>query len=52
MKSVKKMFDNGNIEYRNIDGERHREDGPAVIWADGDKEWWLNGRLHREDDQR
>ena len=28
---------------------RHREDGPAVEYADGDKEWWLNGELHRED---
>jgi hypothetical protein len=28
---------------------RHREDGPAVEYADGDKEWWLNGKRHRED---
>jgi len=21
----------------------HREDGPAVEWADGDKSWYLNG---------
>jgi hypothetical protein len=27
----------------------HRTDGPAVEWADGDKEWWLNGQLHRTD---
>jgi hypothetical protein len=27
----------------------HREDGPAVEWWDGSKEWWLNGERHRED---
>ena len=29
--------------YRN--DQLHREDGPAVERADGDKEWWLNGQL-------
>ena len=28
---------------------RHREDGPAIEYADGDKEWFINGKLHRED---
>jgi len=36
-------------EYRNVQGELHREDGPAVEYNDGTKEWWLNGQLHRED---
>jgi hypothetical protein len=27
----------------------HREDGPAIEFADGSKEWYLNGELHRED---
>ena len=28
----------------------HREDdGPAIEYADGTKEWYLNGELHRED---
>ena len=26
----------------------HKEDGPAVEFSDGDKEWWLNGKLHRK----
>jgi antitoxin component YwqK of YwqJK toxin-antitoxin module len=26
----------------------HREDGPAIEWADGSKSWYLNGELHRE----
>ena len=32
-----------------LNGERHREDGPAVEHANGTKEWYLNGELHRED---
>ena len=28
---------------------RHREDGPAVEWTVGSKEWWVNGERHRED---
>ena len=27
----------------------HREDGPAIEWADGDKFWYINGKFHRED---
>ena len=28
---------------------RHREDGPAVEWAHGDKVWYVNGEHHRLD---
>ena len=27
----------------------HRENGPAVEYADGDKYWFINGKEHRED---
>jgi hypothetical protein len=27
----------------------HRVDGPAQEWANGDREWYINGKLHRED---
>ena len=27
----------------------HREDGPAVVLANGDKLWCINGQLHREE---
>ena len=27
----------------------HREDGPAIEYAGGGKEWLLNGKFHRED---
>ena len=31
--------------YKN--GKYHREDGPAIEWADGSKEWWVNGELKK-----
>jgi hypothetical protein len=43
-----KVNTNGN-KYWYLNGERHREDGPAIECADGGKSWWLNGKLHRED---
>jgi len=33
--------------YKN--GERHRDDGPAVIHANGNREWYKNGERHRDD---
>ena len=32
-----------------LNGNFHREDGPAVEHADGTKSWYLNGKRHRED---
>jgi len=32
-----------------LHGFLHREDGPAVIWANGSEFWYKNGDLHRED---
>jgi hypothetical protein len=44
-----KVFKNGGKEWF-LNGKRHREDGPAVEYADGyNKEWWINGKRHRED---
>ena len=31
-----------------LDGKIHREDGPAIEYASGDKEWWLNGEKYTE----
>jgi len=27
----------------------HREDGPAVIYSDGEQKWYIHGKYHRED---
>lgn len=43
-----KVFEIGDKEWR-LTGKLHREDGPAVEYADGTKVWYLNGKLHRED---
>jgi len=40
--------DNGRQLWRQ-NGELHRLDGPAVIWADGPGHWYQNGLLHRLD---
>ena len=40
-------FDGSKYWYK--DGERHREDGPAVEWLNGDKYWYRDGKQHRED---
>ena len=39
--------ENGSKQWR-INGKLHREDGPAIEWADGDKWWYINDKLHRE----
>ena len=36
-------------KWNNKNGELHREDGHAVEYASGSKEWWINGLRHRED---
>ena len=38
------------IEFKNKDGKYHRIDGPAVEYTNGDKKWYINGKLHREMD--
>ena len=45
---TKKKFSD-RIEYRNEKGQYHREDGPAIEFINGSKEWYLNGQLHRLD---
>jgi len=43
-----KVFPSGTKHWF-LNGERHREDGPAIEYADGTKVWYLNGEKHRED---
>jgi len=39
----------GDREWRLSNGLFHREDGPAIEYVNGTKQWWVNGNLHRED---
>ena len=35
-----------------LTGVRHREDGPAIEYANGNKEWYLHGKqIHCKDNQ-
>ena len=43
-----RVYTNG-AKYWFLNGNTHREDGPAVERLDGTKEWWLNDKRHRED---
>ena len=43
MKSIRKEFSHGLIEWRNESGRLHREDGPAIEHQEGTREWWING---------
>jgi hypothetical protein len=45
----KKEVKSDGTFWRNEKGEYHREDGPAVELANGNKFWYLNGQYHRED---
>ena len=44
---IVKVFANSEKWY--INGELHREDGPAIAYVNGDKYWYINGQCHRED---
>ena len=51
MKTYKVTVDEyGTIRCYNEDGQLHREDGPAVEWANGDKSWYLNGQRLTEEE--
>lgn len=41
-------FDKYGDRYWYLDGRRHREDGPAVEYFNGQTEWFKNGKRHRE----
>ena len=42
------VYDDGS-KWWFLNGKQHREDGPAVEWANGTKCWFLNGKQHRKD---
>ena len=46
-----KVYYNGTKEWR-LNGEYHREDGPAIEWANGCKSWWLNDEEVTEEEHK
>ena len=49
MKTYKVEVSDDGSKHWYLNDKLHREDGPAVDWADGYKAWYLNGKRHRED---
>jgi len=41
--------ENKNVRWYNDKEKLHRLDGPAFEWADGSKEWYVDGKRHRLD---
>ena len=49
MQTYKVMVDkNKTIRWFNDKGELHRLDGPAIEYADGYKEWWVDNKKMTE----
>jgi hypothetical protein len=42
------VYEDGDMFWY-LNGQLHREDGPALEYANGTKSWLLKGKLHRED---
>jgi hypothetical protein len=38
----------GTKRWYNEKGDCHREDGPAIEYADGTKSWYKNNKWHRK----
>ena len=49
MPESRKIIHGNSIYWINILGFYHREDGPAIEYGDGTKQWCLNGVFHRVD---
>ena len=47
--SVMEIDKSGHKVWRNLEGQYHRTDGPAIEFLDGTKYWYVNGKLHRLD---
>jgi len=39
----------GNKKWINENYNLHRDDGPAIIYCNGDKTWYQDGKIHRVD---
>jgi len=50
MKTYTVKVDNEGTKRWYLNGKLHREDGPAVEYANGGKFWYLNGKLVTEQD--
>ena len=49
MKTYKVEVTDKATKWYNESNQLHREDGPAIKYANGSKFYFINGKLHRED---
>ena len=40
--------DSYGTKHWRLNGKRHREDGPAIEWANGEKQYWIHGEFIKE----
>ena len=45
----KLTIENDSKYWELSNGKFHREDGPAIVYTNGDKQWCINGDYYRED---
>ena len=43
------VYEDKTVRWYNDKDQLHRLDGPAREWANGSKEWWVEGKRHRLD---
>jgi hypothetical protein len=48
MEKSRLEIDEKGTKFWKLNGEYHREDGPAIEHFNGTKKWYINGKLHRE----
>ena len=46
---IREVDQEGTVRYHNSNNLLNREDGPAIEYSNGDRVWFLGGKLHRED---
>lgn len=46
--TIKHIHTNGDVVWNDLLGKIHREDGPAVIFADGTENWYYNGEYLKD----
>ncbi len=39
-------IEEGVRRFHYVDDKLHCKDGPAVVYADGNQQWWLNGKYY------
>ncbi len=51
MKSTKEIDCEGTIRWKNDLGQFHNVHGPAIIYYNGYKRWYINGEIYIEEEE-